>query len=305
MSDTYAVVRWRSSVDPVAESRHALSWEEMCDLLAPAPDGWTVHGDKRAIPGWSPVELLAGEDGVYRRRAARVASISCLVLDLDSGDSPEAVEAALDGVQSCVHTTWSCTPEHMTFRVVVPFETPCPVRWWSEVWLCGARWAAERGVRPDPAAKDACRLYYLPALPPGRPAASMRQAGALLSWRRLMLDYPAPPPPAAARTPSVRELVQRGLDSLEGGDKARADRYLTGVERGLAATAEGGRNASAFRAGAALGGLIAAGTASDAVWRGRLVAAAMTTGLDQREAENAIDNGITRGAADGRVLPDR
>jgi len=305
VSSTYSVVRWRSSTDPVAESRHALTWDEMCALLAPAPDGWTVYGDKKAIPGWSPVELLAGEDGVYRRRAARVASISCLVLDLDAGDSPEAVEAALDGVQSCVHTTWSCTPEHMTFRVILPFETPCPVRWWSEVWSCGARWAAERGVRPDPAAKDACRLYYLPALPPGRPAASMRQAGALLSWRRLMLDYPAPPSPPASRAPSVRELVQRGLDSLEGGDKARADRYLTGVERGLAATAEGGRNAAAFRGGAALGGLIAAGTASDAVWRGRLVAAAMATGLDQREAENAIDNGITRGAADGRVLPDR
>jgi hypothetical protein len=128
--------------------------------------------------------------------------------------------------------------------------------------------------------------------------------GEPLSWRRLMTDYPAPRAPEP-RAPHDATVIQQAISAGDGGGDVRAGRYLSGVERGLSATAEGGRNAGAFRAGAALGGLIAAGTASDAVWRGRLVGAAMATGLDQREAEAAIDNGITRGTTDGRALPDR
>lgn len=304
MSGTYAVVRWRSSVDPVAESRAEMTWREMGEMLAPGADQWLRYESKADIPGWSPVALLAGEDGVYRRRAALVDTVSCLVLDLDAGDSAEAVVGALHGLAACVHTTWSYTEEHPKFRVVIPFDVPCLMRWWSVVWSCAARWATSRGVRPDPATKDPCRLYYLPAWPPSGLAMSRCLEGEPLSWRRLMTDHPAPtvaPVPFSSR----RQINQRGLDSMEGGDRARAERYLGGVERGLSVTGEGGRNAGAFRAGAALGGLIAAGTASDAVWRGRLVRAAMATGLDQREAEAAIDNGITRGATDGRALADR
>lgn len=304
MSGTYAVVRWRSSVDPVAESRAEMTWGEMSEMLAPGADQWRSYESKAHIPGWSPVALLAGEDGVYRRRAALVDTVSCLVLDLDAGDTSEAIAVALHGFRACIHTTWSYTKEHPTYRVVIPFDTPCLVRSWAAVWLCAARWATSRGMHPDPAAKDACRLYYLPAMPPSRLAMAARLDGAPLSWRRLLTDYPAPtvaPVPFSSR----RQINQRGLDSMEGGDRARAERYLVGVERGLSATGEGGRNAGAFRAGAALGGLIAAGTASDAVWRVRLVGAAMATGLDQREAEAAIDNGITRGTTDGRALADR
>ena len=304
MTDTYSVVRWRSSVDPVAESCDDLTWDELTTVLALGSTHWPKEDVKKKLPGWSPVRLRADEDGVYRRRAALVEHASLLVLDLDSGDVPTQVEAAVDGVQAIVHTTWSCTPEHPTYRVIVALEAPVPVLKWPAVWAAGARWAAARGVRVDPAAKDACRLYYLPARHPERNAWSMCSEGAPLSWRRLLTDYPAPtvaPVPFSSR----RQINQRGLDLMEGGDRARAERYLGGVERGLSATAEGGRNAGAFRAGAALGGLIAAGTASDAVWRGRLVGAAMATGLDQREAEAAIDNGITRGTTDGRALADR
>lgn len=305
MTQTYSVVRWRSSTDPVAASRGEMTWDEMCDMLAPGTDQWRPFESKADIPGWSPVSLRAGEDGVYRRRAALVDTVSCLVLDLDAGDTSEAIAGALHGSRACIHTTWSYTEEHPTYRVVIPFDSPCLVRWWAEVWLCAARWATSRGMRPDPAAKDACRLYYLPALPPSRLAMAARLDGEPLSWRRLMTDYPAPAPRAAPRALSTAELVARGVGAAEGGGDVRAGKYLSGVERRLSATAEGGRNTAAFRAGAALGGLVAAGTASDAVWRQRLVAAAMATGLDTREAEAAIDNGITRGATDGRPLPDR
>lgn len=300
----FSVVRWRSSVDPVAESRAEMTWGEMSEMLAPAADQWCRYHSKADIPGWSPVALRAGEDGVYRRRAALVDTVSCLVLDLDAGDSAEAVVGALHGFDACVHTTWSYTQEHPKFRAVIPFDVPCVMRWWSVVWSCAARWATSHGVRPDPATKDPCRLYYLPAWPPSGLAMSRRLQGELLSWRRLMIDYPAPRAPEP-RAPHDATVIQQAISAGDGGGDVRAGRYLSGVERGLSATAEGGRNASAFRAGAALGGLIAAGTASDAVWRGRLVGAAMATGLDQREAEAAIDNGITRGTTDGRALPDR
>lgn len=304
MTQTYSVVRWRSSTDPVAQSCDDLTWDELTTVLAPGAAMWSRYDSKAQIPGWSPVALREGEDGVYRRRAALVDTVSCLVLDLDAGDSAEAVVAALHGSRACIHTTWSYTQEHPKFRAVIPFDAPCLMRWWGVVWSCAARWATSRGVRPDPAAKDPCRLYYLPAWPPSGLAMSTCLEGEPLSWRRLMVDYPAPIS-APLPLPSRRQINQRGLDSLEGADRTRAEHYLIGVERRLLATGEGGRNSGAFRAGAALGGRIAAGTASDAAWRGRLVAAAMATGLDQREAEAAVDNGITRGATDGRALPDR
>ena len=96
----FSVVRWRSSVDPVAESRAEMTWGEMGEMLAPGADQWRRYESKADIPGWSPVALLAGEDGVYRRRAAMVDTVSCLVLDLDAGDSAEAVVGALHGFRA-------------------------------------------------------------------------------------------------------------------------------------------------------------------------------------------------------------
>jgi len=40
MSASYAVVRWRSSTDPVAESRGEMTWDEMREMLAPGAALW-------------------------------------------------------------------------------------------------------------------------------------------------------------------------------------------------------------------------------------------------------------------------
>lgn len=221
MSGTYAVVRWRSSVDPVAESCDDLTWDELTTVLALGATHWPKEEVKKKLPGWSPVRLRADEDGVYRRRAALVEHASLLVLDLDSGDVPTQVEAAVEGVQAIVHTTWSCTLEHPTYRVIVALEAPVPVLKWPAVWAAGARWAAARGVRVDPAAKDACRLYYLPARHPERDAWSMCSEGAPLSWRRLLTDYPAP---TVAPVPRMINISRRTPWSVKAADEELARR---------------------------------------------------------------------------------
>ena len=63
--------------------------------------------------------------------------------------------------------------------------------------------------------------------------------------------------------------------------------------------AEGGRNLAAFRAGAVVGQLDAAGALAAETVIADMVAAACASGLDPREAENAIRNGIARGRQDG------
>lgn len=301
MTQTYSVVRWRSSKDPVAESCDDLTWEELSSVLAPGATHWPLECFKARLPGWSPVRLCPDAAGVYRRRAALVEHASLLVFDLDSGDLHNQVEAAVDGVRAIVHTTWSCTPEHPTYRVIVALDAPVPAAKWPAVWSAGARWATERGVRVDPAAKDACRLYYLPARHPERNAWSMCSEGEPLSWRRLLADYPdapATPPPTASEFADVR----RALLDLDGGGRIRAAAYMGAIVKGLSAAAEGGRNQAAFRAGAALGGLAVAGDVAVSDWRDGLVQSAINAGLDRREAEEVIDNGVRRGSEDGPKL---
>jgi hypothetical protein len=62
---------------------------------------------------------------------------------------------------------------------------------------------------------------------------------------------------------------------------------------------EGGRNLAAFRAGAVAAQLAEAGALELASARSALVAAAMSSGLSAREADDAVDNGIKRGRSDG------
>jgi hypothetical protein len=305
MMESFAVVRWRSLVDRVAQSREDLTWDELARVLVPAAGAWPAARTKETLPGWSPVRLRPDEAGVYRRKAPLVEHMSLLVLDLDEGDPLDQVAASVDGVRAIVHTTWSHTPELPKYRMVVALTEPVPVSRWEAVWAAGARWAGARGVRADRAAKDACRLYFLPARHPEREAFAGRSEGVPLSWRRLLTDYPAPSA-APPLTPTEITARRRTLYELEGGGRVRAAAYLGGIVRGLAGAAEGGRNQAAFRAGAALGGLAAAGDVAVADWRGELVQAAMNAGLDRREAEEVIDNGVRRGLEDGpKLLADR
>lgn len=265
----------------------------------------THTGDKLDLPGWIPARFLPGET---RRRAAGVESVSALVLDLDAGDvGPEGEAARLAagsmGWAALFHTSWSHTPEKPKGRLVLPLDKPCPVDRWGETWKAAASWAKHEGLTVDPAAKDPCRLYFLPAVRPGNAGAFRAWADpgqGLASWRWLVSRY-GPPVEARREFTPVLTTGQRGLD---GQDKtARRQRFAVGVVRTrakeIASMGQGSRNNALFRAAAAVGQLAAAGVLDLRPAVEEIRRAGLAAGLDEREVNTTIHSGLTRGSADG------
>lgn len=304
-------------IGTVASARDArvrpldVSWDEMADVLTRPIDHAGPPDDpetKRRIPGWIPARFRPTIEGEYRRKAEFVDAVSCLVLDLDSGEPPERARDIASGHAAVYHTSWSHTPEHPKGRLTLPFASPCPVDRWGAVWASGARWAASRGLTVDPATKDPCRLFFVPAVPVGDAArrsqfASWAQGGDLLSWRDLLVTYP-PPPVSRRHTP----IAWTGGRGLPGQDQTSAEhdrrcRFARAVvetrAREISGMGQGGRNVATFRAGAAIGQLAAAGVIDENAAAGVILQAAMAAGLDEREARDAIKNGLLRGAKDG------
>lgn len=291
----------RGARDAALAAQGEVDWTR---LVANLTDPVEWGGDKLDLPGWIPARFLPGET---RRKAAAVESVSALVLDLDAGDvGPEGEAASLAagscGFSALFHTSWSHTPEKPKGRLVLPLDAPCPVGRWKEVWTAAAAWAKHEGLTVDPAAKDPCRLYFLPAVRPGGVGAFRSWAvegQRLASWRWLVARYS--PPPERREFKPVQPTATRGLD---GHDRAaRRKRFAWGVVRvrctELASMAEGGRNSALFRAAAAVAQLAAAGVldlrpAVDEVWR-----AAVASGLDESEINKTIHSGLSRGEADG------
>ncbi len=155
--------RWFRTLERVAwegreggESPSAV--RDLVDAKARELSDGLARAAKSVLPCWSPC--------VYRRGAARGADgvefVTALVLDHDDGlVIDEAVQPWLDW-PLVVHTSWSHTPEHPRFRIVLVLAEPVPAAEWPRAW----RWASSRsGGRIDPACKDPSRLYLLPALP--------------------------------------------------------------------------------------------------------------------------------------------
>lgn len=72
----------------------------------------------------------------------------------------------------------------------------------------------------------------------------------------------------------------------------------------LQATGDGGRNSQAFRSGAAMGELVAAGALPEAVAEAALTEAATAAGLPRREGATAVRNGLRAGKRKPREIPE-
>lgn len=262
-------------------------------------------GPKENCPAWSPVRLRPDEQGRYRRAARYVEAVSCLVLDLDKGEPLKRARPLIDGRYAILHTSWSHRVDFPKGRIVFPLAEPVPAAKWADVWTAAETWARGVELTIDPATKDASRLYFLPAYPRGdteRRAAFWAKAwsGELLSWRWLLSQYPKPR--QEVRTfPPVLSAGVRGLPGQDRSEQRRrfALRVIETRAQELATTGEGGRNMLAFRAGAAAAQLHAAGVLDLEEARAVLLSAAVASGLSQREADAAIQNGMQRGVSDG------
>lgn len=165
---------------------------------------------KRDLRLWSPVLYREG-DGV-ERGSEHVTHVTCLVLDYDKGVRiPEALSLWQDWFH-CVHTTWSHTPEHPRFRVIIPLAVAVPAAKWESMWS----WAERQSQGEiDVSMKGVAATYSLPAVPhAGWPREAITHAAPLLDPRELGIDCGEPLRLPARHAPVSMLLGDPGKEYL-------------------------------------------------------------------------------------------
>jgi len=138
-------------------NQHRLEWSVFVALMLRCAALPPVE-NKHAWPLWSPTLYDAGST----RSKASVRSVSMLVLDQDSGvDWQQAIEP-FHRVQYLVHSSYSHTAAHPKYRIIIPLAAPVDGADWPVVWSH----LTSDAIEPDPACKDASRVYFLPSRPP-------------------------------------------------------------------------------------------------------------------------------------------
>lgn len=184
-------------------------------LLATTPErrriAWTdlvlnlSQHDERAEkdgPGWSPAQYRPDpspedeDQESITRKNSNVLEVTAAALDHD-GVVPHV--GLLEAYEYVAHTTFSHSTDKPSWRVVIPFSEPCPVKDWPETWLRIRYWL---GPEIDESAKDESRLYYWPTAQPGAERHARYHAGELLDWRALPAVPDAPKAPPRTEQPS-------------------------------------------------------------------------------------------------------
>lgn len=131
------------------------SWDSFCKA-------YSVNVEQRQKDGqaWSPASYAEGAT----RKKEHVQHVSMAVIDADNGTPISTVMQRLEGIAFLAHSSYSHTAELPKYRVIIPFAKPVTADQWPEIWL---RVNQHVGGCNDPATKDASRLYYKPAHPPG------------------------------------------------------------------------------------------------------------------------------------------
>ncbi|MEM9554984.1 MAG: hypothetical protein AAGC60_12045 [Acidobacteriota bacterium] len=168
---------------------------------------------KRDLRLWSPTLYV----DVAERRSEDVIHLSCLVLDYDSGLSPDDASAAWSDYFHVLHSTWSHTRDHPKYRLVLPLARPVRTADWRTVY----DWAEARaGGSIDPSKKGAATTFALPAVADAElPRLARTSSGPLLDVHlEGLADMPAEPPPAvpAPAEPNHFTVPIPGHPTVEG-----------------------------------------------------------------------------------------
>lgn len=134
-----------------------LTWEKLAAGLSESR-----QLDRKEGRLWSPVSYMKGTS---RRVSEFVHSVSCLVLDFDSGTDPSDFMDSWAHLSYVVHSTYSSTAEHPKWRAVFPLSGAVPAADWPKTYEKMAM-ALGHGAA-DPACSDLARMYFLPSHPKG------------------------------------------------------------------------------------------------------------------------------------------
>jgi len=167
---------------------------------------------KAALPGWSPATFA--DD---RRGRDHVEQVTALVLDYDAGDPLKALAACWPFL-GLLHTTPSHTAHFARCRVIVLLSravTPAE-------HLKIARWALTRAsaaghTLDEKATKDAARLWFVPACPPGEIGTAIRLDGPRLDVDRILAEARSVEP-----VPVIRQAPREALTDDHAVDRAVA-----------------------------------------------------------------------------------
>lgn len=187
---------------------------------------------KRDLRLWSPALYPAD----VKRGSENVIHLSCLVLDYDSGSSVDQATELWQAWFHIVHSTWSHTPEHPKFRLILPLAEP--VR--PEDWYTVYGWAQERtAMTVDPTGKSVGSTFALPTTADAaQPRVAFSSPGPLLDARlEGLIERSAEPPPddIEPREPNHFRIPIPGHDCVEGSeDGASSVREATSLVDPLA-----------------------------------------------------------------------
>ncbi len=122
----------------------------------------------------SDVQRKAAKDGIAwipcsahdqkgRRAQSNMKEAHLLILDIDNGLSLDTVKQTISGIEAAIHSSFSHTPEHPKWRVVMPLKEPIPA---SDLAKLFDHFQERFGGELDASCgHDSARLYYLPACP--------------------------------------------------------------------------------------------------------------------------------------------
>jgi hypothetical protein len=192
----------------------AIDWSTFAERAASPRAGQA----KEALSRWAPVEFR----GAYRCLAG-VLRAHAVVLDVDDGSELEKVSEALSTFFVIMHSTFSATPEHPRWRVVVPLDQPVDADGYERVWRWLAMQLEATGIQPDYGARDASRAWAVPARPPTGFYVATTNEGAFLDAAEAFAVIPKPEPlpdaPAERSDSYDRRLERAGkyLATMPGG----------------------------------------------------------------------------------------
>lgn len=109
---------------------------------------------------WIPCSVV---DVNGNRNQANMYEAHLLVLDIDTGLPLDDVKARLNSLEAAIHSSFSHTPEHPKWRVVMPLKEAIPA---SDLAKLFDHFQERFGGELDASCgHDSARLYYLPACP--------------------------------------------------------------------------------------------------------------------------------------------
>ena len=223
--------------------------------------------DKASAGGFVFARL---RDGI--RRKANVEFVSALSFDHDAGSlTPRAAHERLHRYRHIVYSTWT-SPDR--WRAVIAMSRPTTADEHAIVWSKCAQ-IIEKDAPLDPACKDPCRLWYVPAIPPGREHIVFVGDGESIPVDVILAQR-------GARKPDSYAYVSSG----------NSDRYISAaIEKECSAvllSGQGGRNVALNRAAHSLARL----NVSSAEIERALFDAAVRAGLPRGEASKTIRSAL-------------